>query len=437
MSVFHYSTKEKRAPGYGCVAGYVDGGATCQMMSSAPVDAAVAELFLAAVTPAQVDVALRALDAYEAEQAEARRQRQMQIQQAEYEVEIARRRYEATDPANRLVAAELEARWEQALRERERLIREAEELDRQAASPLGAAERRRVREMADDLGKVWHAATTRMEDRKELLAVPGSSGVSGRGDRGRADPDRGGVAHRGADAGDGAAPGGRGVGPEDAGGGGRADPRVATGCTTTRRSPRMLNAEGFRTAKGLKFDLYSVGYVARSRGWGQVSGEATGRRCVIPCALCHGAFQTQEKTVVAVGRVVQAVVVAQQRPEHSRTSRTRGTQSGSERARRLASRPRTNADVIKAEFGEDGLEAAATLDRLSRCALGPRRRSRRGRGASPARRPRRPGRTGGRSTPCAQPLAGGSIGGRRRWPFDRDDGRGPWRNATPAGGQAR
>ena len=92
MSVFHYATKEKRAPGYGCVAGYVDGGATCQMMSSAPVDAAVAELFLTAVTPAHVDVALRALDAYEAERAEARRQRQMQIQQAEYEVELARQR---------------------------------------------------------------------------------------------------------------------------------------------------------------------------------------------------------------------------------------------------------------------------------------------------------------------------------------------------------
>ena len=52
---------------------------------------------------------------YSGECAEARRQRQMQVQRAEYEVEIARRRYEATDPSNRLVAAELEARWEQAL----------------------------------------------------------------------------------------------------------------------------------------------------------------------------------------------------------------------------------------------------------------------------------------------------------------------------------
>jgi hypothetical protein len=35
----------------------------------------------------------------------------------------------------------------------------------------------------------------------------------------------------------------------------------------------MLNAEGFRTAKGLKFDLYPVGYVARSRGWGRASAK--------------------------------------------------------------------------------------------------------------------------------------------------------------------
>ena len=268
MSIFHYSTKEKRAPGYGCVAGYVDGGATCQMMSSAPVDAAVAELFLAAVTPAQVDVALRALDAFEAERAEARRQRHMQIQQAEYEVEISRRRYEATDPANRLVAAELEARWEQALRERERLTREAEELERRAASPLGAAERRRVREMAADLGKVWHAVTTGMEDRKELLRF---------------------LVHR--------------VyldGVTEAGQI-RIEVEWHTGARTKVTVPRplvgawapktpaaaverirellpkhdyvkiaeILESEGFRTAKGLKFDIYSVGYVARSRGWGR------------------------------------------------------------------------------------------------------------------------------------------------------------------------
>ena len=148
------------------------------------------------------------------------------VQRAEYEVEIARRRYEAADPANRLVAAELEARWEEALRERERLKREAEELDRQAASPLGAAERRRVREMAADLGKVWHAATTGMEDRKELLRFLVHrvylDGVTEAGQI-RIEVEW----HTGARTqGHGAAPGGRGVGPEDAGGRGRTDSRA-------------------------------------------------------------------------------------------------------------------------------------------------------------------------------------------------------------------
>jgi hypothetical protein len=67
-AIFTYSTKEKRAPSYGCVAAYQDGGAsTCQMLSSAPVDAAVTERFLTAVTPAEMEIALHALDEYEAE----------------------------------------------------------------------------------------------------------------------------------------------------------------------------------------------------------------------------------------------------------------------------------------------------------------------------------------------------------------------------------
>lgn len=274
MSMFYYSTKEKRAPGYGCVSGYMNGGPTCQMMSSIPVDGAVAELFLAAATPAQVDVALRALDAYEADRAEARRQRQMQVRQADYEVEIARRRYEAADPANRLVAAELEARWEQALRERDRLRREAEELDRRAASPLGAAERRRVRATAADLGKVWRAATTGMADRKELLRFLVHrvylDGVTEAGQI-RIEVEW----HTGA----------------------RTSvtvPRRAVGAWAPKTPPAAierirvllaeheyaaiaatLNAEGFRTAKGLKFDFYTVGYIARSRGWGRSTAKKT------------------------------------------------------------------------------------------------------------------------------------------------------------------
>ena len=140
MAVFYYSTKEKRAPGYGCVYAYSrHGGATCQMMSSAAVDAAVTELFLGAVSPAKLEIALHALEELEADRAEARKQWELQIAAApSTRSELAQRRYEAADPANRLVAAELEAQWEEALRQREAAAREqASEFERRQEQPPG------------------------------------------------------------------------------------------------------------------------------------------------------------------------------------------------------------------------------------------------------------------------------------------------------------
>jgi DNA invertase Pin-like site-specific DNA recombinase len=267
MTVHHYSAKEQRAPSYSCLGGFANGEGTCQTMRSTTVDAAVAELILTAVTPARVEVALRVLDSYDADQAEARRRRQPQIQQAEYEADLARRRYEVADPANRLVASELEARWEQSLREKERLVREAEERDRQAATPLGTTERRKVREMAADLGTVWHAATTGPADRKELLRFLVNrvylDGVAEAGQI-RIEVEW----HTGART--------RVTAPRPAVGG-----SVKTSAAAVERIQELLptheyaaivdvlNAEGFRTATGRKFNCDSVSYIARSRGWGR------------------------------------------------------------------------------------------------------------------------------------------------------------------------
>jgi hypothetical protein len=198
----------------------------------------------------------------------------MQIQRAEYEVEIARRRCEATDPANRLVAAELEVRWEEALRGRERLKRESEELDRRSARPLGSAERRRVREMAADFGKVWDAETTGMEDRKELLRfLVHRVYLDGVTEAGRIRIEL--EWHTGART--------RVTVPRPAVGAWA--PRTPAAAVDRNREllPRhdyagiaeRLNAEGYRTAKGLNFDMYSVGYVARSRGWGRSAAKRT------------------------------------------------------------------------------------------------------------------------------------------------------------------
>ena len=67
------------------------------------------------------------------------------------------------------MTAELEALWEGALRQRERLQRERTEFERRQEHPPGKADREQIRDLATDLGRVWEAATTSMEDRKTLV----------------------------------------------------------------------------------------------------------------------------------------------------------------------------------------------------------------------------------------------------------------------------
>jgi hypothetical protein len=112
MSVQDRAMKENRSPSYICGRAYQDGDEKiCQSMTSRPVDAAVAEAFLAAVSPVSLRVSMRVLDQVEQDLIAQRRQRELQLEQARYEARLAQRQYDAVDPANRLVTAELERRW--------------------------------------------------------------------------------------------------------------------------------------------------------------------------------------------------------------------------------------------------------------------------------------------------------------------------------------
>jgi hypothetical protein len=272
MSVLYYSTKEKRAPGYGCFYEYHrHDGKTCQCFSSAGVDAAVAGPFLDVVSPAKIGIALQALEELESDREEARKQWDLQLRRADYEVELARRRYEASDPENRLVTAELESLWEDALRRRERLQRERTEFERRQEQPLGQPDRERIRDLASDLGRVWEAETTSMEDRKTLLRFlikrAHLDGVTEAG-KIRIDVEWHTGAHTAL--------------PIDRPLVGVWAPRTPQAAVERIREflpgedyaaiAAKLNAGGYRTAKGLPYDEKSVGYVARTRGWGRGRG---------------------------------------------------------------------------------------------------------------------------------------------------------------------
>ena len=141
----------------------------CQRFGVTHVDAAVTELLLAAVQPAQLELALVASQQAEAERQQLQRHWLERLEHARYEATLARRRYEQVDPDNRLVAAELERRWEEQLVAVQTVERAWTELQATAPLPLSSAEQAQIRRLAADLPALWHAPTTTNADRKRLL----------------------------------------------------------------------------------------------------------------------------------------------------------------------------------------------------------------------------------------------------------------------------
>jgi hypothetical protein len=87
------------------------GGPACLHLDAASIDAAVVDVFFQAIQPAELDVLEEVLAEQRANQDRVAQQYADQVTRATYEARMAQRQYEAVDPDNRLVAAELERRW--------------------------------------------------------------------------------------------------------------------------------------------------------------------------------------------------------------------------------------------------------------------------------------------------------------------------------------
>jgi hypothetical protein len=83
----------------------------CVGFSNMRIDAAVSAEVLGAISPLAMDAALQLIADRERAGTERLRQSELALQQARYEETHARRQYDAIDPDNRLVAGELERRW--------------------------------------------------------------------------------------------------------------------------------------------------------------------------------------------------------------------------------------------------------------------------------------------------------------------------------------
>ncbi len=157
-------------PSYDCHALHVrQAGRTCQSLRGDGVDAAVARVFLDAMQPAPLAVSLATLGPVEAQARQIERQWHLRLERAQYEADLARRRFLAVEPEHRLVARTLERDWNDkraALATLERAYAAMPPLTARLVSP---EERERILALAQDVPAVGAAATTWHTERKQLL----------------------------------------------------------------------------------------------------------------------------------------------------------------------------------------------------------------------------------------------------------------------------
>jgi hypothetical protein len=125
--------------------------ACCVMFGGLRADRLVSAQLLQCLAPFGSEAAIEAIESLQGGSDERIRQKGLALEQARYGVTRARRQYDAVDPANRLVVAELERRWNQALAEEAQIEVELTNLQQGRERPLTDAQKRELLAFARDL----------------------------------------------------------------------------------------------------------------------------------------------------------------------------------------------------------------------------------------------------------------------------------------------
>ncbi|MCE7006955.1 recombinase family protein [Kibdelosporangium philippinense] len=172
MTVRYHTRKGNHVPEYVCQSEGIQHGKTiCQRIPGAGIDTAVSRLLLDTVTPLALETALAVADELTARADEADRIRAAAVKRAQYHADLARRRYLAVDPANRLVADQLEAAWNATLRELGEATDTYERAREQHTGPLSQTQRDAVTALAADFPALWANPATPMRERKRVIRL--------------------------------------------------------------------------------------------------------------------------------------------------------------------------------------------------------------------------------------------------------------------------
>lgn len=144
--------------------------ALCLGIGGVRVDRAVSAELMAAVAPQAVAAALEAAERTTRARVEVREALARELDDAKYEARLAERRYEAVDPDKRLVARQLEARWEAALARIRALENRIATIDAGGAQSI-PVDRSALLALAADLPAVWNAPTSDMRTKQRIVRL--------------------------------------------------------------------------------------------------------------------------------------------------------------------------------------------------------------------------------------------------------------------------
>jgi len=155
---------------YHCRGGHLNHGSDrCISFGGMRIDRAIGMEVIQRLQPLGIQAALDALDEQRAEDAEKCRQVELALEQARFEAARAHRQYDVVDPENRLVAADLEQRWNARLLTVRALEQERDMLAASPQSALTDAERSRLLALGADVEQAWRSPAASSATRKRIV----------------------------------------------------------------------------------------------------------------------------------------------------------------------------------------------------------------------------------------------------------------------------
>ena len=172
MTVRYQQNCAKLVPVYICQKDRIENGAkVCQTVMGEKVDEGISKLLLEMLNPLAIKAAIKVQNELGARKLEAGKFYSQQIERAQYEAELAKKRYMSVDPGNRLVATELEAAWNQKLRHLEKAQQEYEKKKKDDLKVVKQTTEADIMKIVSDFPRLWTSPNIAFREKKRMIRL--------------------------------------------------------------------------------------------------------------------------------------------------------------------------------------------------------------------------------------------------------------------------